>query len=394
MLALVIGLGVWVAPQPIPGQSNTLPGAPAIKAPAQRNNYLGDKTCRYCHKEKVNSFHKTAHYLTSSLPGAQSILGNFTPGANVLKTANPGLFFRMHTDGKDFFQTAVEGVPPLSETRTEPFGVVIGAGVKGQTYLYWKGDRLFQLPVSYWNKLGWVNSPGYRDGIANFERPVIPRCLECHASYFQTIGNSVNRYVQINFILGITCEKCHGPGREHVERESSHAKVSAPAILNPAQFSRQRKVDLCAWCHAGQGQQISPSFSYVPGESLDRYIELPPFDPNAQIDVHGDQVELLRKSRCFQSSAMTCFTCHDVHAPQHDLAAFSQRCLTCHKPNTDSFPKLDHNPASNCIDCHMPNQKTNLIVFDSMGRKERPEVRTHWIKVYAETAAMPKSSGR
>jgi hypothetical protein len=28
--------------------------------------------------------------------------------------------------------------------------------------LFWKNDQLFQLPVSYWNELGWINSPGYR----------------------------------------------------------------------------------------------------------------------------------------------------------------------------------------------------------------------------------------
>ena len=282
-----------------------------------------------------------------------------------------------------FFQTAVQGMPPYITERTERFGLVIGSGGKGQTYLFWKGDQLFQLHVSYWTDLGWVNSPGYRDGVANFDRPIIPRCLECHATYFESAPPPPNRYSEAGFVVGITCEKCHGPGREHAQRESSRVSGSSDsAILNPAKFSRDGQMDLCAWCHAGAGVGIAKTFSYLPGEPLDKYLELPQPDPKAEVDVHGSQVELLEKSRCFRSSAMTCLTCHDVHTSQHDLAAFSQRCLSCHKPETVMFPKVNHQVASDCIGCHMPKQPTNLIVFDWNGKKARPEVRSHWIKIY------------
>jgi hypothetical protein len=358
----------------------------AATVTAPRPNFVGDDACSSCHAKKVETFHQSAHYLTSRLPSKDAIFGNFTPGANVLKTANPDLFFRMEQKGDYFFQTAVEGVAPYSESHTERFGLVIGSGGKGQTYLYWRGDGLFQLPVSYWKDLGWVNSPGYRDGVANFERPVIPRCLECHATYFEPAPSSANRYSEIGFVVGITCEKCHGPGSEHVHQEDlKHPPASGLAILNPDRFSRERQIDLCAWCHAGHGTAVVPSFSYVPGEPLDKYIEFPRPDTNSQIDVHGGQVDLLRKSRCFQSSTMTCLTCHDVHTEQHDLAAFSQRCLSCHQPGKDSFPKVGHQATSNCIGCHMPERETNLIVFDWKGHKQRPQVRTHWIKTYSDT---------
>jgi len=362
------------------------------KKAVQRDDYVGDVACSSCHQGLVDTFHQTAHYLTSRLPSKDSIFGNFTPGANILKTSNPDLFFRMEQKEDEFLQTAVEGVPPYIESRTERFGLVIGSAGKGQTYLYWKDDRLFQLPVSYWNQLGWVNSPGYRDGVANFERPVIPRCLECHATYFEPVPPPPNRYRRTGFVVGITCEKCHGAGREHVLRESGKAPVAADsAILNPARFSRDRQMDLCAWCHKGHGIAIAPTFSYLPGEVLEQSIEFPRPDPNAQIDVHGDQVDLLKRSRCFQSSAMTCLTCHNVHTTQHDLASFSERCLSCHKPGTDAFPKMHHQADSNCIDCHMPKQDTNLIVFDWKGNKKKPQVRNHWIRVYRDTSPVSKS---
>lgn len=265
-----------------------------------------------------------SHYLTSQLPSQESILGNFTPGANTFNTANPRLFFKMDAGKDGLFQTAIEGTPPDTESRTERFGFVIGSGTKSQTYLFWKNEQLFQLPVSYWSELGWVNSPGYRDGFADFDRPIVPRCLECHATYFDSIPPPRNRYRKTAFVLAVTCEKCHGPGRKHIQRYGS--KSVAPSdlsIVNPARLSRGRQVDLCAWCHAGAGVSVVRAFSYLPEQPLDKYVELPPPDADPRVDVHGSQVELLEKSRCFQSLAMTCTTCHDVHTPQHDVALFS-----------------------------------------------------------------------
>jgi len=373
------------ASNPAAAHESPLPRA-GTKADAQQI-YVGDDACRSCHQNKAENFHYTTHYLTSQLPGPETILGSFKEGENVLKTSNERLVFKMEAGKDGFTQTAVDGTH--TESRTERFGVVVGSGSKGQTYVFWKNDQLFQLPVSYWSELGWVNSPGYRDGVAEFRRPIVPRCLECHATYFESLAPPLNRYNKANFVVGITCEKCHGPGREHIEQQNSKSNSgSGPTIANPAHFSRERQLDLCAWCHAGLGVAVAPSFSYVAGKPLDQYVDLPPPDPNAGVDVHGSQVELLERSRCFKSSTMTCTTCHDVHAPQHDLAGFSQRCLSCHKEEgCGMFPKLGHAISSNCIDCHMPNQPTNLIVFDDRGKKARPRMRNHWIKVYAEAAA-------
>jgi hypothetical protein len=377
-----------------PGSEAASP-APTAQSSAQSakpgvpGDYVGDGACQSCHQDKVETFHRTSHYLTSRLPEKDSILGKFTSDSNVLKTSNPDLFFRMEEKNGGFFQTAVERTAPSITQRTERFAFVVGAGGKGQTYLFWKGDELFQLPVSYWTELGWVNSPGYRDGEANFNRPIIPRCLECHATYFEQLPPPSNQYSKTGFIVGITCEKCHGPGREHAQRFAAKAVSGAPSgILNPVRFSRERQMDLCAWCHAGHGFPLEPAFSYLPGESLDKYLRIPQPDPAAPLDVHGSQVEMLRRSRCFQKSSMTCLTCHNVHAVQHDLAGFSRQCLNCHKPGSAMFPKHDHQAASDCIGCHMPMQETNLIVFDQNGKKARPKVRNHWIKVYSETGAV------
>src|SRR5579863_1436005 len=225
----------------------TKPSTSSSPTPNPRDNYVGDDACRSCHQDKVETFHRTAHYLTSRLPDKDSILGNFNADANVLKTSNPDLYFRMEAEAKNgsFFQTAVQGQPPYTTSRTERFGLVVGSGGKGQTFLFWKADLLFQLPVSYWKEIGWVNSPVYRDGVAYFDRLVIPRCLECHGTYFESLAPPQNHYSQTGFVVGITCEKCHGPGRGHVQIFSSKSAKTSPdsAILNPAQFSRNRQMD-------------------------------------------------------------------------------------------------------------------------------------------------------
>jgi predicted CXXCH cytochrome family protein len=257
----------------------------------------------------------------------------------------------------------------------------------GQTYLYWKDNLLFQLPVSYWVDLGtWVNSPGYRDGTANFDRVVTPRCLECHVTYAESVTGLglLNAYKPESLVVGISCERCHGPGREHVEAMTT--SKAAGSIVNPAKLPRESQIEICAQCHGGRRIAMTAAFSYVPGEPLDKYFRQD--QPNTtRVDVHGNQVALLQMSRCYQASAdMTCSTCHDVHQTQRDVAGFSDRCLQCHRPETcGEFPKLKEKIVKSCVDCHMPVQTSNLIIANSKENETRAMVRTHWIKIYPDT---------
>lgn len=359
------------------------------RGPATRRDFLGDAACQECHQEIGNTYARTAHHLTSQLPTKDSILGKFTRSENILKTGDPDLHFRMDAKESGFYETAVFWQPPDQKTRTEQIDIVTGSGVKGQTYLYWKGDQLFQLPVSYWTDLkGWINSPGYSEGVANFDRLILPRCLECHATYFESIpsGKAENYYKKTGFVLGISCERCHGPGRAHAEYERSKpiaVSSGTRSIVNPTSLSRDRQIEVCAQCHGGIGQAIAPAFSYVPGQQLENYVRLPRPDAEARVDVHGNQVSLTQRSRCYQNSQMTCTTCHEVHAPERAAASYSEKCLQCHQDrDCGEFLKLAAKLRENCIDCHMPVQDSNLIVSDLDGKQVKARIRNHWIKVY------------
>ena len=364
--------------------------APIGEQSTDRQNFVGDEACRACHAGKVESYFHTAHHIASRPPTRESILGSFDKPKNVLKTSNPGLSFRMESRPDGFFQTAISEPPSPVSTHSERIDIVIGSGRSGQTYLYWKTDHLFQLPVSYWSDLdSWVNSPGYRDGTANFARPVLPRCIECHITYAEPIASPEpqNQFRTASLVLGITCERCHGPGRQHIEAIS--AKKSQSDIVNLQKLSRDHQIEVCAQCHGGRRVPLLPVFSYLPGEQLDRYSAPLPRDATAAADVHGNQVGLLQMSRCYQSSPdLTCATCHDVHQTQRNPAAFSAHCVKCHQPEAcGEFPKLREKIIGTCVSCHMPMQASNLIISNSNGKQYKPMLRSHWIKIYLDLRA-------
>jgi hypothetical protein len=335
-----------------------LPEAPSAAA-ASRAQYAGDAACRDCHQAAFQSYLTSAHHLTSRLPDATSIDGKFTPGFNILRTSNPYFYFIMKASKEGYFQEAVARFPPTEISHQERMDLVIGSGRKGQTYLYWKNSDLFELPV-------------------------IPRCLECHATYIKSLPPPLNHFDKASVVLGITCEKCHGPGRTHVEAERSHQPPGEQGnIINPAKLSRDRQIDLCALCHAGPGNPRAPAFSFVPEANLAKYVAIPENPADTPVDVHAHQVQLLESSRCFRSSNMTCTTCHDVHTQQRDVAYFSERCLICHRVEScGKYPALGTALLHKCVDCHMPLRESTVITFDAGGHRVNPQVRSHRIAIY------------
>lgn len=351
---------------------------------------VGDDTCLACHTD-FDAYAATAHARTSASAAAGTIDGSFLEGENLLSTANPNLHYRMEAvPGGGFRQVALGGPPGEGEVVAEaPIDVVVGSGRKGQTYLYWRDDLLYQLPVSHWTGIGWANSPGYPDRVAIFNRAVQPRCLECHVTYARNIPDpgAGNRYDPSTLVTGISCESCHGAGSEHVASARGGGWGRGNGIVNPASLSRERQIDGCALCHGGIGESLLPPYSYRPGQPLSAYLHQPAPPPEAEVDVHGSQVALLARSACFIESRMTCATCHNVHEVERDVTTFSVTCISCHAPG-DALP-ADHGQAlpGNCVDCHMPNLQTSVIVADDAAGVLRPRIRSHWIQVYPEISA-------
>jgi hypothetical protein len=358
---------------------------------------VGSEACRSCHRAISDSYDRTAHAATSRTATSATIKGSFAEGRNVLRTGRPGLYFLMTQRDGGFQQTAYDSAGMRSET--EPIDLVIGSGRKGQTYLYRRDGLWLELPVSYLTGLDrWINSPGYPDGTVDFTRIIPPRCLECHSTSFsiETAGQRF-RYTG-QYTLGLSCEKCHGPGSAHVEYHQRSPNVGAGGdqrLVSLGRLPRERKLDGCALCHSGARKLIRPAFTYPPGDRLDDYLVPQTAANDPTPDVHGDQIALIRSTKCFQRSpGLTCTTCHDVHREQRDLSAMAQKCLQCHAASRHR-PLGLADPAQlveGCIDCHMPNQPSRALQINTPDGTFGPPYRSHRIAVYPRAAPTTSSA--
>ena len=159
-------------------------------------------------------------------------------------------------------------------------------------------------------------------------------CFRCHAT--QTSAVATRLLDENTIIPNVSCELCHGPGREHVSAAlRGEEQLTMPLGLE--QWTPKSLMRLCGECH--RHPDDSP-----PG-SLD------PHDKNL---VRFQPVGILQ-SKCFKESggALSCVDCHDPHArPSSDREAYEATCLRCHSSAPQTVcPK---SPGSGCIQCHMP----------------------------------------
>ena len=345
--------------------------------PAFRGATSTSEACRPCHQSIYDSYVKTGHYLTSTVATRTTVRGDFGAGRNVAHTPLPDLQFAMEERRGGFFQTAVY-TKDTTETFTKPLQIVVGSGERAQTYLFWEGDRLFQLPGMYFTpEETWTLAPGYENWIVWWEdlpnkrlgmlyqRPIGGRCIECHAATVLPVGSSAGfRFHPDSFEVGISCAKCHGPGAQHIAfHEQNPAAEKGRHIVNPASLSRSQQISSCALCHAGQGVPRTPPLSFRPGDEISAHRIYAKADQK-KLSVHGGQVQFLQESRCFaESGSMTCSTCHNVHEDETDQTAmFSRKCLTCHDQSHAEEPELAQ--GDHCTECHMPDQQaSNLPVY-------------------------------
>ncbi len=143
------------------------------------SQFSGSAKCAGCHKDIYEKHIQTAHYLTSQPAEEKYISGSFKPGNNTY-SYNPLLRIDMEKRDSGFYQVVYYKGEKKKELR---FDIVTGSGVMGQSYLYWRNNKLFQMPVSYFTAAQrWSNSPGFPDKVM-LDRPITARCLECHVTY-------------------------------------------------------------------------------------------------------------------------------------------------------------------------------------------------------------------
>src|SRR5664279_4932936 len=107
--------------------------------------FAGATTCISCHKNIYESFVHTNHFLTSQPASKKYIKGSFKKGKNIFPF-NDHLYVSMEERDSGLYEVAwLHGVEKVAKH----FDIVTGSGAKGQTYLSWKNNQLFQLPISF-----------------------------------------------------------------------------------------------------------------------------------------------------------------------------------------------------------------------------------------------------
>lgn len=352
--------------------------------------YAGSASCVSCHREIVKSYGRTPHYHSAAVASLSTIAGSFSPDSNTFVASDTARVVMEVRGGIPYQVLYIRG----KETRAERFDIVFGY-TKGQTYLYWNNDQLYQLPISWFTNLhSWTSSPGYPDGLPFFGRPVLERCFECHTSYIAPSDpQNVNALSSTSLIAQIDCERCHGPAANHVAYHTEFpADTHARYIVSYRALPRDRKIDLCATCHSGSNNiPLRSLFGFQPGDSLAHFAVSAHVGARTP-DVHGDQVALLASSKCFKESNMDCSTCHDPHAgDHHDYTAYARRCQGCHSPDNHNFCKIanDQNLSfieRSCTRCHMPAQASGIIRVKTgeAARDTSVFMVNHLIAVYPE----------
>ncbi len=363
----------------------------AIATHFNGEHFVGSETCMECHADLYDSHLLTAHYNTSAIVNSNSIKSSFDSGSNFINLGEYKI--ELKKDGSSYYQQAkVTGTEEYSEA--QKMDIVIGSGVKGQTFLTWEDDKLYQLQASYYPPTdSWINSPGYPNQL--HKRPVRDGCLKCHVTFATNMDFSGrgNRYNKEKMIYGVDCEKCHRPAEKHVVFHRENPEVeTAMYMLKLDTLDRQLRLDACAQCHSGLRGAIvkGNSFSYLVGERLDDYSRnFYTGQKSNELDVHGNQYGLLTSSACFiNSPQMDCSTCHNPHTNQRgDAEYFNQKCFSCHNTETVvcSVETSHSNEMGNdCISCHMPTVQSNTmsVQLGSDQAELGVSIRTHHIGIY------------
>jgi predicted CXXCH cytochrome family protein len=310
--------------------------------------YVGSAACGNCHQDIYNRWKTTLM-------------------ANVVR--NP------HEHPEAIIPDMTKHDPLVSFTTAE-VAFVYGSKWK-QRYFTKVGDDYFPLPAQWdvthkkWRPYfvkedWWVNH--YPPD--NLKRPTGSTCDGCHSVNYNTTTKMVTEW-------NVGCEKCHGPGSEHVRNP-----VSA-TIINPARLDYVQGNDTCIQCHS-QGRPLANPIAgryydwpvgFEIGRKLSDFWKLEEHKLGETSFTHfadGTAHKNRMQGNDFVTSLMythgvSCFTCHDSHGTGTESLLRKPAnvlCLDCHGPKSPSGPHAStieqhtHHMAGSagneCVACHMP----------------------------------------
>lgn len=331
----------------------------AVK-PAQPQ-YVGRQVCGECHRENYDS-HLAHGHASTFFTVAESGVARLFDG----KTVSGGEGFGDYAYQQDENGNLTVSLADAGTPNPHPLQFVLGSGHNAQTILSLKLDADGQTEgiehrISCYAGGRLDVTVGHEDetpaaGDEQFGKPVqgevLDRCVYCHTTT-STIANA-----QIaNLVPHVNCEKCHGPGSEHV-RLARENQTPPPYSVGLETWDRESELQLCGDCHR-----------------LPRSISLRELREYPDTLVRFQPVGMLR-SKCYLESEqkLQCTTCHNPHQSIHgsgQKANQIKNCINCHDQTDASHVVCPVSATDNCIECHMPpvDQKQGIKFHD------------HWIRV-------------
>jgi hypothetical protein len=187
----------------------------------------------------------------------------------------PNIRFEMSKNATGYFQTAIESRPEGERRVRSSLDLVLGSGgVADDVFLTWpENGEMRELPMAWLYPMDqWAASHFDPNGSGDFARLLTLRCLECHNTWIDHVVGTLNQYRRPGRILGVTCESCHGPGKDHVNHHTSHPMDKKPfKITKATSLERERSIEVCTQCHSNAMKHLGKAFQFRPGDRLDKH---------------------------------------------------------------------------------------------------------------------------
>lgn len=338
--------------------------------------FVGTKACISCHQDIYKKYQHTGKGKSFYLPSKKNIIEKFDNKVIVDHAAQLN-YISFWRDTTMFIAEFRQKGKDTIHYREEQVDFVIGSGNQTRSYIYEENGYFYEMPLTWYvKKQIWDLSPGYDKGKnSRFERPIGDQCMNCHNSEQHFVNNSVNKFTTVG--LGMSCEKCHGAGSYHIDKQTKNEKIALSgkadrSIVNPARLAVQLQFDVCRQCHL-EGitvpKQGKKNTDFRPGEPLNRYFDVfIPVSSNSTDYGFASHAERLQQSQCFIQSAgkLTCTSCHNPHEAltNNVTATYNEKCQSCHAGSAHQKVcnrDIKSSKENNCIGCHLGKSGTTDI---------------------------------
>ncbi|RMG34301.1 MAG: hypothetical protein D6725_14545, partial [Planctomycetota bacterium] len=373
-------------PRSRPQRASLLPAKIENRHPrpaVSTEGFVGSAACRECHLDVCDTYAHSAMGRSFAPAAEAPVIEDYTGAEFTVATL-------LHARGKLVYaaERTDDGRIVHHERRYDEFGKLlydqavpidyeVGSGQRGRSYLLHRYGRFFQSPITWYStKRVWDLSPGYAKINLRFHRRIVDACLACHVGRARPDPRQPDAFLKPAVTeASIGCERCHGPGADHVAFQRDGAEGDDP-IVNPDRLPPRQRDSVCEQCHLqGRARVLRygrSDFDFRPGDRLsDVWVVFPEGTGirDDQTTRAVNQVEQMRSSRCYRESdgGLSCTSCHDPHrtVPREEAPAFYRsRCLNCHGPNgphadcalaeTERRRRVAND---SCIACHMPPLK-------------------------------------